>query len=278
MGTVRDLPRIATIATMASRAQSFVKVIADIRPQVDHTFVYLDGYDTVPAFLKEMDRVTVRHAEALGNLHSSSRYLCLRELSRPAIVFSIDDDIAYPSDYTQRLAELLDKLEGGAIVGVHARLWMPPHGSYARDVSTIHFGMKLDNHCHVHELGCGTSAFVSDRLPLDPLRFGDIDMDDVIVAIEAQKRGLPRIAIARQAHWLTPYTEWQEDSLWLQTLRDDSRQTRRMHELLALYGTTPSRPETVTGPGTRAGSRTTGPRAGPSVGFGRMEASGTKMP
>lgn len=242
MGAVRDLPRIATIATMPSRAEGFARVMADMHPQVDHTFVYLDGHAAPPAFLRQMDRVTVFGGDALGGLHSSSRFLCLRSLPGPAVVFSIDDDIAYPPDYTQRLAELLDTLNGQAIVGVHARLLMPPHRSYARDVSTIHFGMKLDKNCHVHELGCGTSAFVSDRLPLDPRRFDDINMDDIIVAIQAQKRGLPRIALAREALWLKPYTEWQEDSLWLQALRDDTQQTRRMHELLSLYGSTQPQP------------------------------------
>ncbi|MCC6827537.1 MAG: hypothetical protein IT550_04840 [Novosphingobium sp.] len=263
MGAVRELPRIATIATMPSRVQSFAKVMADIHAQVDHTFVYLDGHAAPPAFLDAMDRVTVLHGEALGNLHSSSRFLLLRDLPGPAVVCSIDDDIAYPPDYTDRLVDVLDKLDGRAIIGVHGRVLMPPHGSYARDVSTIHFGMKLDSHCHVHELGCGTCAFVSDRLPLDPRRFPAINMDDIIVAIEAQKRGLPRIAIAREARWLMPYTEWQEDSLWLQALRDDSEQTRHMHELLALYGSTPPRP-TARPPAPEPRLAASGPRIGVS--------------
>ena len=115
MGAVRELPRIATIATMPSRVQSFAKVMADIHAQVDHTFVYLDGHAAPPAFLDAMDRVTVLHGEALGNLHSSSRFLLLRDLPGPAVVCSIDDDIAYPPDYTDRLVDVLDKLDGQAI-------------------------------------------------------------------------------------------------------------------------------------------------------------------
>ena len=60
-------------------------------------------------------------------------------------------------------------------------------------------------------------------------------MDDIIVAIEAQKRGLPRIVVARQKDWMRPYAMHQDDSLWVKTMKDDSEQSRRMRLLLSLY-------------------------------------------
>jgi hypothetical protein len=119
-------------------------------------------------------------------------------------------------------------------VGVHGRIFTPPHRSYVRDVRTLHFAAGADRPSHVHELGAGTSAFVSDRLPIDPREWDRTDMDDLIVAIEAQKRGMPRIAVARPAGWLNLAQE-QADSLWARTKRDDSEQSRRMRGLLALY-------------------------------------------
>ena len=88
---------------------------------------------------------------------------------------------------------------------------------------------------HVHELGMGTSAFVTDRLPVDPRTWERTDMDDIVMAIEAQRRGLPRVVIPRREGWLTPLLRAGADSLWARTLRDDTEQTRRMRELLALY-------------------------------------------
>ena len=235
MRDVRSLPRVAAIATMASREATFAKVLPALHAQVDHLFVYLDGYATPPAFLERLDRTTVRHAEALGGLHASSRFLCLRELAGPALMVFADDDIAYPPDYVAVLAEALHRLEGRAVVGVHGRVFSPPHRSYARDALFVHFSAGLKKPRHVHELGTGTCAFVSDRLPLDPREWDRYDMDDIVVAIEAQRRGLPRIAVARPEGWLRPQAERQPDSLWNRTLSDDAEQSRRMRALLALY-------------------------------------------
>jgi hypothetical protein len=235
MSDIRSLPRIAAMATMASRQATFEQVLPVIRAQVDHVFVYLDGYAAPPAFLAGLDRVTVHHAEAVGDLHCSSRFLCLRELARPAVVVLADDDILYPPDYVATLVEVLGRLEGKAVVGVHGRIFTPPHRSYVNNAMTLHFEAALENACHVHELGSGTSAFVSDRFAVDPRTWDRTDMDDLVVAIEAQKRGLPRIAVARPAGWLKPYAQGQDDSLWVRTKKDDSEQSRRMRGLLGLY-------------------------------------------
>ena len=232
MSDVRSLPRVAAIATLASRQETFEKVLPVIRAQVGHVFIYLDGYATPPAFLQGLDRVTVCHA---GDLHCSSRFLCLRELAGPSVVAIVDDDIVYPQDYVAGLTEVLQQLEGNAVVGVHGRIFLPPHRSYVRDTLMQGFALGLSRPCHVHELGTGTSAFVSDRLPIDPREWDRHDMDDIVVATEAQKRGLPRVAVARPSGWLKPYAEGQADSLWARAKKDDTEQSRRMRALLGLY-------------------------------------------
>jgi len=235
MSDVRSLPRVAAIATLASRQETFEKVLPVIRAQVGHVFIYLDGYATPPAFLQGLDRVTVRHAEAVGDLHCSSRFLCLRELAGPSVVAIVDDDIVYPQDYVAVLTEVLQQLEGKAIVGVHGRVFVPPHQSYIRDALMQGFASGLARPSHVHELGTGTCAFVSDRFPIDPREWDRTDMDDIIVATEAQKRGLPRVMVPRPPGWLKPLAELQADSLWARTQKDDTEQSRRMRALLALY-------------------------------------------
>jgi hypothetical protein len=236
MSDVRSLPRVAAIATLASRQETFEKVLPVIRAQVDHVFVYLDGYAAPPAFLEGLDRITVRHAEAVGDLHASSRFLCLRGLAGPAVVAIVDDDIVYPQDYVAVLSEMLQRFDGQAIVGVHGRTFLPPHRSYVTDVFTQHFATGVERPCHVHELGIGTCAFVSDRLPVDPTEWARNDMDDIIVATEAQQRGLPRVVVSRPAGWLKSYAEDQADSLWTRAKKDDTEHSRRMRALLGLYG------------------------------------------
>ena len=223
------------MATMASRMQSFQKMLPSIYPQVDHLFIYLDGYTTPPAFINGLDKVTVRHAEDTGDLHASSRFLFLRELGRQVVAAIVDDDIIYPPDYMGRLVGLLEQTHGDALVGVHGRIFMPPHRSYVRDAVPFPFAAALDQPRHVHEVGIGTCAFVSDRLPIDPRVWDRTNMDDIVVAIEAQKRGLPRIIAARQWDWVRPFATNQADSLWVKTMKDDSEHSKRMRILLGLY-------------------------------------------
>lgn len=232
MRDVRSLPRVATIATMASRQETFQKVLQEIHAQVDHVFIYLDGYATPPAFLKGLDRITVHHAEKVGDLHCSSRFLCLRELASPALVVCVDDDIAYPKDYVAFMADVLQQHEGEALLGVHGRIFMPPYQCYVRDATPLHFAAALKRSCYVHEVGTGTCAFLSDRLPVDPFEWDRHDMDDIKLSIEAKKRGLPRVAVSRPAGWLRPYAECQMDSLWIKTLKDNTEQSRLMQFLL----------------------------------------------
>jgi hypothetical protein len=229
---IEEMRRVATIATLASRIETFQEVLSAIYTQVEHVFVYLDGHSVAPAFLKRFDRVTVRSA---GDLHADSRLLCLQNLGAPTVVVIVDDDIIYPQDYVDRLVQVLQQFDGQAIVGVHGRIFVPPHRSYVRDVLCVNFSNALPSASHAHELGTGTCAFISGNFVVNPREWGRHDMSDIMIAIEAQRRGLPRIAVARPAGWLKPYTQFQPDSLWARTLKDDSEQSRQMRVLLGLY-------------------------------------------
>ena len=74
-----------------------------------------------------------------------------------------------------------------------------------------------------------------ERFPVDPTAWDNFDSSDISLAIEAQKRGLPRIAIARHAGWLRDIGKPQSDSLWARKQKDDSQPTRQMLTLLGLY-------------------------------------------
>lgn len=235
MTSEHRLPRIATIATMPSRLATFSKVVPAIRAQVDHTFVYLDGFSAVPEFLRGLDNVSVVRAEQAGDLHASSRYLCIRELSEPAIIISVDDDIIYPPDYVANLTRVLEHLQGKAVVGVHGRIFVPPHESYARHASCLAFFSGTKQPQYMHELGAGTCCFRSDMLDIDPRDWEHYNMEDINLAIEAQRRGLHRVAIARPRHWLVPYEHNQPDSLWVKLNENDTEQTKLMRMLMRMY-------------------------------------------
>ena len=229
------MERVATIATMPTRIEGFERSLNSMLAQVDRVFVYLDNFQSVPAFLNDNPKISVFRAEELGNYHASSRLLALGQLNSPCVLLPFDDDIVYPPDYAATLVSALGINGGRAIVGVHGRIFRPPHKSYVRDVVTVHFSSELPATIHVHELGGGTCAFLSDRLSLDVARWPSTEMDDILLAIEAQKRSLPRIAIKRPENWLQPILQNQEDSLWKKAQQDDAIQSKLMRLLLKLY-------------------------------------------
>lgn len=235
MTAIADLPRVATIATLARREDSFRQMLPTILGQVQHTFIALGGYPEVPAFLRGLERVSIFLCERGPDLGASSRFLYLDQLPRPAVVLVVDDDILYPPDYAARMAYGLAEFDGEALLGVHGRIFMPPHESYLEHAFSHHFTAAVDGATYVHEVGVGTCAFVSERLAVDPRGWDRYDMDDIVLSIEAEKRGLPRIIVPREKNWLQPLAEDQDDSLYRRMRADDSEQSRRMRLLLSLY-------------------------------------------
>ena len=230
---ILSLERVATIATMPSRIEGLEKALNSMLPQVDRVFVYLDNFTSVPGFLNDSPKISVFRAEEVGNYHSSSRFLALGQ--SPCVLFPFDDDIIYPPDYAETLVSVLGAIGGRTMVGVHGRIFKPPHKSYIRDAVMTHFATSLPQNIHVHELGAGTCAFLSGQLNFNVAQWPSTDMDDLLLAIEAQKRSIRRIVIKRTANWLQPIAENQPDSLWSKTKQDDLVQSNLMRLLLKLY-------------------------------------------
>jgi hypothetical protein len=230
---IRSLPRIGSIATMPNRAESFAEVVPRLLPQVDRLFVYLDGFDTQPSVVEGQCKIVVFRAEECGNLHASSRLLPLTFLDRPSILVPFDDDILYPADYVARLVEGLAARGGRAIVGFHANCFRPPYQSYIRDRVCFNFKESLEIDTEVDELGIGTCAFLSELFSVDPRTFPHVNKDDIILAIEAKRRGLPRIALHRSSGWLPKYPKPQGESLWARTRKNESVETHLLAQLIS---------------------------------------------
>jgi hypothetical protein len=227
-----SLPRVASIATMPSRLNTFKLVMDRILPQVDLCFVFLDNFNEIPSFLRDQRKIKIYLSQHEGELHTSGRYLALKDLDTPSIVLFIDDDILYPHDYISTLVKRLGALSRDAIVGVHGRKFKPPYASYIEDVDSYHFAQELMSNTEVDELGGGTCAFLSNAMDFDVREWVYTDACDIQLAIEAQKRGIRRICIKRPRGWLSPLTEDQPDSCWTKTKADPSRQTSLMRSLI----------------------------------------------
>lgn len=235
------LPRIGGMASIPSRAGDLEQVLARIVPQVERLHLFLHGYDAIPAAARHSRIVPVLAPldtpwRASGKFHGLSQ-------SGPCLYFCFDDDILYPADHVVRLTKAILRYGGRALVGVHATDYPVPGGSYASDrKGHVFFKRRLFDR-RTDELGCGTLALPSQLISFDPRRWPHGDMDDLMLAIEAERQGVPRVAIRRPRHWLVPIRQNQPDSLWFRTVADDSRQSvqlAELHRLMGRLGTAPA--------------------------------------
>ena len=232
---IANLPVIGSIATMPSRADTFSRMIHSALSQVDKLFVFLDGFEEIPSELKNQPKCHVTILPKQGNLHASSRYLAPRLFDSDAVVVLFDDDILYPPDYVSKIRLAFSQYGDQCIIGFHATIFMPPHYSYVRNRYSMHFSSKLNNALNVHELGTGTAAFLSSTFCPNPATWRHNYMDDLYRAAEAVKENLTLIALKREADWLTPLAEDQDDSNWQATIQDDRAQSSFMRHLLTQY-------------------------------------------
>ena len=232
--TLSSLPKIACISTLHSRVPSLEAMLPTIVNQVDAIHVYLDGHQSIPPCLQGLTNAEVFSGQSLQGLKSESRFLSLAKLGQRSLIFMVDDDILYPDDYVERLTRLLSLLTGRAIVGVQGRIFLPPHRSYVRDALFLHFESRVAAPRQVHEIGTGTCAFVSGQVDFDP-HGKPLGMSDIVIAVEAQRKRMPRVAIDREQGWLKAISQAQGDSIWMRTIADHKEQDKLMRQLLALY-------------------------------------------
>jgi len=222
------------MATMPSRAVTFPEALRSILPQVDRLYLYLDGHQEVPEASRHDERIIPIFSRDEPGLAGAGKFLGLERETEPCLYVTVDDDILYPPNYVAYLAARLRAHGSRAVVGVHGSVHHRPLTSYKRNRDIFHFTGQLKFEQTVDALGTGTTMFDTAVLRFDVRRWPQINMSDLDVAIEAAKSRLPMICVARRRNFLQALSNDQPDSIYSAMSRDDSRQTSRALELLAL--------------------------------------------
>ena len=231
----RPAARIGGMATMPSRAHTARAAVEAVLPQLDRLYLYLDRHAAVPEWLPQSPKVVPLLPARHGSVAGDGKFLGLELHAEPCLFFCFDDDILYPPDYVEWMAAALRRHAFRAVVGVHGQVFRAPHLSYLRDHFVMHFGAACPLDSHVDELGTGTIAFYSEGVRLHPRRWLHHDMADLMVAIEAVRQEVPRIAVRRPKDFLRPLEENQADSIYRKLQGDDRRQTAIMRAALAAF-------------------------------------------
>lgn len=231
---IRRRPRIGTMATMPSRAESFARVLPAVAPQVDRLYLYLDGFARVPEGVRAFSNVVPLLAHEHGDLRAAGRFLPLTWQRKRCVFVIFDDDIVYPPTYVAEIVAGLAAFAGRALVAYHGNVFRPPFQSYVKDRHCYHFAAALERQTPVHSVGAGTAAFDSGHLRFDPAAWPRVLSNDLMLAIEAVRRDLPQIALPRAEGWLQPIGGVQPDSLYAAILADERETSALMRSMLAM--------------------------------------------
>jgi hypothetical protein len=195
----------ASMSTVAWRRPALEQMLPTILPQVDRLNVFLQGYDSIPEFLRH-PKITIvdgRDQPQWLALKSTAKLFWIAQgLVADGIHLCVDDDILYPPGYAGYCAAKIGRYQNRAIVGFHGALYNAEVGHIYRDRTEWHYGKACAADIGVHTIGSGTIAWHTSalRLTLDDLP--DWDAVDYRIGIAAQKQQVPMVCLSRDAGYL----------------------------------------------------------------------------
>jgi glycosyltransferase involved in cell wall biosynthesis len=202
--------RVGSMASYPPRRESLQVALSSILPQLDTLILYLNDYHDVPDFAVHPKIRIVRSQEAKGNLRDNGKFFDLPD-DNYSYVFTFDDDLIYPQDYTARMIHQIEVLKRSSVIGLHA-VTFPEKERF-----TSHKQRKMSHFLHAKKghfadlLGTGTTAWHSSTLKPTLDDFGTMGVCDLWFAALAARRNVPMFSMPRKADWLKLYKIFDEN-------------------------------------------------------------------
>jgi hypothetical protein len=191
-----------SLACLPARHSNLEIIIPAILPQCDRLIVHLNesGF-TFPKILRHT-KILIFHSE--DRKGSEIRF---RHIPKHGYFFSIDDDICYPADYTDRHLKNLKKDNDNILSCVHFANLTNKNYLHRKilNFKRPHFGSESADIA-----GTGTIAFNVEKFNIDYNIFKTKNMSDAYVSVEAWKQKIEIVPVKREANWLTPMNEYGE--------------------------------------------------------------------
>lgn len=212
--------KIGTMASFPPRKEVLQKTLATIVPQLDQLILYLNNYDNVPEFAIHPKIKVILGNDANGDLRDNGKFYAIDKIDN-AYIFTLDDDIVYPKDYTEKLIHYIEMFNRLCVVGVHGVIFTDINFTDIRNRCVYSFTKKAHGH-FVDLLGTGTTAWHSSLLNISLNDFKSKGLCDIYFAKEAMKKNIPLFSVPRTDGWLQQAQRHTEDSIYIQTIQNPS--------------------------------------------------------
>lgn len=188
------------MATYPAREKCLKEVVPCIMPQCTKLFVYLNQYSEVPKFLVH-PRINVVLGEKEGNCGDIGKFHFVNSVEH--YFLTVDDDLIYPPNYSEKMVRMIDDERQRSVIGVHGcvlnlrNMW-----NYYRSRNLTHYRHPLRQPRSVHVIGTGTAGFHVSTIKISKESFPKPNMADIWFALEGQKQKVPFKLIPRERQWL----------------------------------------------------------------------------
>ncbi len=206
---------IATMATYPGRSEVVEQAAASMAGQVDTLNLVLNEYLSVPDWVSRYTSINPIIPET--DTKDTGKYLV--PIAAKDWLFTIDDDIIYPSEYVKKSLNDAQAINiSGIIAGYHGVTYKKPRfmptNRYLRMLlgrdqnylgtcfNAFRFHTQLDKHYFVDELGTGTTFSRGEDVPAFSFVQSAQKFIDVRVARWCHQTKRPMVCLARADQWL----------------------------------------------------------------------------
>lgn len=217
--------RVVGMASLPDREDAALKSVESIINQVDKVYVALNGYDHIPLAWQDNPKI---HCDILDNsLGDAAKFYHIADVD--GWYFSIDDDLAYPSNYCNYMISKAEQYK--CIVTLHGRRYGNPN------ITSSRRGWTLNYHClHsyssdelLHVGGTGVMCFHTDIFRPSIDRFKVKNMADFWCALQAKEQKVKIMGVAHKNNFLRYMPP--KVTIW-QTCTTDRLQTDILKKIL----------------------------------------------
>lgn len=189
------------IASMPGREEGLRVVLKSLVPQADEIFVYLNGFDHVPAELAIDERVRFFTGPDHGD---RAKFMFMEGYA--GYYLTCDDDIAYPDFYVDHIVDGIERYGRRAVVGWHGSVFKDGFSDYYDPASrrVVAYYSNRSEDLPVHLLGTGIAGFHTSTLLLSLADFEVPNMADVWLALKAREQGVPMVVLRHERGWADP--------------------------------------------------------------------------
>lgn len=182
----------ANLATIKARSHTLQSVVDSLKHQVTTVRIY--GNDYLPEV--EGDNVEVYS----GNDYTDNAKFFWLPNSQ-GVYLSCDDDIIYPSNYTETILTALKKYPN-TWVTFHGRRLLGENLPYYTGHKTYQCLRSVDADYVIDVPGTGVSAFHTDTIKFDMREWKDYRMSDLLTGLELARNKIRIICLQHRIFWI----------------------------------------------------------------------------